>query len=46
MEYLAEVIINNWKWAWTTSAEEENGKALKLLEEQLGMGGLKHTVKL
>lgn len=41
-----EVIVANWKWAWTTSAEEENGKALKLLEEQLGVADSEHFAKL
>lgn len=38
-----EVITTNWKWAWTTSAEEDNRKALKLLEERLGLKDLVHS---
>lgn len=30
-------LVNNWKWAWTTSADDDCAKAMKLMEERLGI---------
>ena len=35
---LVDVIVDNWKWSWETSADDDKQNAIGMLEKKLGKG--------